>query len=1068
VILTVILIIVSFPALAQPPGAPQASIVLNASAGPLEHLAAEELQRYVKTLFNVDALIVAERPRQGLVFDLQVITEGLSDQGILLWPQGDLLLVGGGSPRALLWAVYELVQRWGVRYLVSGDVLPGDPGLVRFPESEVRLEPNMRIRCWRLVNDLPHGPISWSLDENRRFLRQIAKMKYNRVHVSLWPCQPFVHYTFHGMEKPAPILFYGERYPLDFDTVARDKFGTMTEFSNPDLAPAKSPAELLQRGLDFVHGILKEARALGMETGLSIQPFEWPKEFAAVLPGAQPVTQLGSLTIGPGQDQNPDDPLLREMVATVFRAYVDTYPEADYVHVGMPEHRGWTAQAKQAYDLLDRKYGLRDLGTFEELCARARARTTFPGGGARVETMLKGDLSTIAFFDALLRDKDLLKRPNGQPDIKLVYTGVVEELFPLLARLVPPGGEVLSFIDYTASRQLKQRDLLRQRPPENLPASLIFTLADDNVGVLPQLATGSLHELMQELRANGWRGFYTRYWTIGDLNPTVHYMARASWDLQVTPDGAYKDLIEHVCGPASVEPAVAAFHIIEAITRGLDDYGLGFGFPVPAMMTKHYEAGGLAPEIKADRARYREALDKIRAAREPCHPSGRAFLDYFVGRLTFAVEYLDAAQQFGETAAAEKAGNRLDATRRVEQAYRHIRDAIAAWAGVANDHGDLGAVALLNEFCYRPIRDKRNALAGGAGIIERVPVGEKGDYKPCIVRLSTGELLITAFHQNQLDGGKIREDILLFRSQDGGRAWSKGQVIDILGRESYFSVLKDDTLLITVHLLPQDIRNKDGYTHAYIHRSTDAGKTWTTTRAQPGALPAGTENVTTRNVLELADGSLLVGISGSGHGRDFIWRSADAGRTWAEQYPAQVDGVRDDYPFPFFGEAMLWQAASGQVYAIARVDSKFFPPLSGRNITLGETDHFDRMILFASTDTGHTWRPVRDFGDYGEMYPALLRLQDGRLLLTFTVREVKRPLGVNAVLGLEQPDGFEFNFDQPRFLLDTKTPNDKDSGGGFGRTVQIDDGTLVTSYSFRGEDNDVHCEVVRWKLPAGR
>jgi hypothetical protein len=34
--------------------------------------------------------------------------------------------------------------------------------------------------------------------------------------------------------------------------------------------------------------------------------------------------------------------------------------------------------------------------------------------------------------------------------------------------------------------------------------------------------------------------------------------------------------------------------------------------------------------------------------------------------------------------------------------------------------------------------------------------------------------------------------------------------------------------------------------------------------------------------------------------------------------------------------------------------------------------------------------------------------------------------------------------------------------------VQLDDGTLVTSYSYRGDDDNTHLEVVRWKAPVPR
>ena len=251
-----------------------------------------------------------------------------------------------------------------------------------------------------------------------------------------------------------------------------------------------------------------------------------------------------------------DDPLLREMIATIVRAYVETYPEADYLQIGMPEWRHWTGRRVNRTSSCVRGTTSRSLGRFEDLCARARSRSAFPGGGQRVESQVKGDLVALDLFDSLLREKQLLKRPGDRGPMKLVYTEVSEELFPLVTRMLPPGGEVLSCIDYTASRVLRQREMLRQTPPRSVPASLIFTLADDNVGVLPQLATGSLHTLLGELRANGWAGFYTRYWTIGEQDPAMHYLARASWDSTMTPERAYADQVSHVCGPEAVEPVI--------------------------------------------------------------------------------------------------------------------------------------------------------------------------------------------------------------------------------------------------------------------------------------------------------------------------------------------------------------------------------------------------------------------------------------------------------------------------------------------------------------------------------
>jgi len=130
----------------------------------------------------------------------------------------------------------------------------------------------------------------------------------------------------------------------------------------------------------------------------------------------------------------------------------------------------------------------------------------------------------------------------------------------------------------------------------------------------------------------------------------------------------------------------------------------------------------------------------------------------------------------------------------------------------------------------------------------------------------------------------------------------------------------------------------------------------------------------------------------------------------------------------------------------------------------------DRMMLWKSTDDGRTWRRHIDggrFGTYGEMYPRFLRLADGRLLLTFTVRSNSTdgyPLGLRAIISPD--DGASWDFEHDRIVIGDR--NHGASGGGFGNTIQLEDGTLVSVYSFRGEDDQTHVEAVRWTPPRAR
>ena len=364
---------------------------------------------------------------------------------------------------------------------------------------------------------------------------------------------------------------------------------------------------------------------------------------------------------------------------------------------------------------------------------------------------------------------------------------------------------------------------------------------------------------------------------------------------------------------------------------------------------------------------------------------------------------------------------------------------------------------------------------------QRIALGVPDDYKPCIARLPNGELLLVAFHQHKMGGALevgdeewslVREDIILFRSRDGGVTWSEPKTLDILGREPYFTILSDGTILITVHLLMQDVRNEFGYVQTYIHRSTDNGKTWETTRFPGEDLPGWQPDwmiLSSRNVLECRNGSLLFAI-GTKEGHDFLYRSYDKGATWQHREECEFELFecekdKKKLRFSNFAEAIFWEAANGDLLILSRIDPSIFPLLLDKGKKPdGSWDHHERLVLYRSKDGGNYWSFTELGSSYGEMYPAILKLQDERLLLTFTVRDLNPPLGVRAVLGKETANGFEFDFEHDRLMLDVKTPIGKPSGGGFGRTVQLDDGTLVTSYSFRGEDDKTHLDVVRWKL----
>jgi hypothetical protein len=710
---------------------PRVDVVIGPEAPRLEKFAARELAGQLQQLFDAQVQIADRVPAGtghlillGSPSTNPALKEAAGDRWPKLTDQGhvlrsvsrdgrDVLLVGGRSPVATLWAVYELGHRLGIRYLLSGDVLPAEPPALKLGGLDVVLEPALRRRTWRTINDFAIGPESWGLADQKRLLGQLAKLKFNHVMLALYPWQSFVHYEFRGVKKRTGLLWYGYRYRVDGDTAGRAAFGGAREFENPDFAGKTGYEERTRAGVALASGIIDAAHDLGMSAAIAISPLEFPKEFAGVLPKAKVLTSLENLVIGPGPLQPPDDPLLKELVATVIRAHLTTYPKADALYLSLPEFPDWVEHHEKAWQRIDARTGVGRAVDLKKLTEAARARRLIASGDRGVRA-LQGNIAALDFFHTLLADPDLLKRPDGRP-VEAVIQEVDPALFPVLDKVLPPRASALHFVDYTARRVASHPEMLAQVAAKSVRSSLILTLADDNVGVLPQLATGDLHALLGSLRKHGWEGYSTRYWIPGDLNPCVHYLARAGFDDRVTPKSAYADLIDPICGEGVAGRVTKGFDMIEEATHLIDENDIGFTFPVPGVVMKHYEAKSPPPAWwKKVRDLYAGAMDEMLRGIQRAHPHGRPFLYYHSKRLEFAVEYLNSVEALRLAGAARARGDRQRQRENLEKAVEAMYGALSALGEAARDNSDRGGIAVLNEYGYRPLKAELEAVERAA------------------------------------------------------------------------------------------------------------------------------------------------------------------------------------------------------------------------------------------------------------------------------------------------------------------------------------------------------------------
>lgn len=277
-------------------------IVISEKAAALERLAADELAHQLKRVYEADVTIATTAPADArhVIFVGSPETNARMKPFAASWPSGDkkltdqghllrsvthnskpALLVGGGSPVATYWAAAEFGHRLGIRTMLFGDLDPVSPPEFKLDGIDVVLEPQHREREWHFRNRGPMDSGSWSVEEHRRVLQQLAKLKFNRVSINVRASQPFVHFEFAGVSRRSEGLwgFSDMVYPVSGNTSGRKVFGGAKNFENPSFATVTTYEDRIAAGQQHLNGIVEAARAAGMAVRLQLRPDWFPENF---------------------------------------------------------------------------------------------------------------------------------------------------------------------------------------------------------------------------------------------------------------------------------------------------------------------------------------------------------------------------------------------------------------------------------------------------------------------------------------------------------------------------------------------------------------------------------------------------------------------------------------------------------------------------------------------------------------------------------------------------------------------------------------------------------------------
>lgn len=323
--------------------------------------------------------------------------------------------------------------------------------------------------------------------------------------------------------------------------------------------------------------------------------------------------------------------------------------------------------------------------------------------------------------------------------------------------------------------------------------------------------------------------------------------------------------------------------------------------------------------------------------------------------------------------------------------------------------------------------------------VKRYVMMTMGGFWPALQKLNNGDLGVVTrdgdFHIGE------RGRLVFVSSPDGGKSWSHASVISGVGpddRNPAFGIASDGTLLASFIRADRYVdgkwtpsKERGGYTAMWVARSTDNGETWGEAELLKGQgnedwSYSGREGPQDHHryasafnkMLTLPDGTILMGYAITTTERprqsnaSFLIRSMDNGHTWSNCI-SLGEG---------FGEPALCYLGGTNLMVMLR----------------GTEQNHTGLWQIDSSDGGQTWTdPVRITGE-SEHPGDVIRLQDGRLLLTYGRRVP--PYGIHGMLSSD--DGKSWDVNNKLFLVGDS--GDRDCG--YPSSIQLDNGNIVTVY----------------------
>jgi hypothetical protein len=281
----------------------------------------------------------------------------------------------GATQQAILYSVFDFLERQGAFFGLDGEVYPLDPArALNLPPAGQPWQAQPRFDTRGLVPwpDFLNCVTVYNREDWRAYLEAMVRMRFNTLGVHVYSgafqwAEPFLSFEYAGAGHQGYI-----------DTSATNRWGYLPErtsrygMGGADFfadevfgAEATTQARNTWQAEEFAQRLWGEAyqyaKQLGIRTGVGFEPYQIPDEIYGATP---PEARAADTSKVPGPRIDPESVAAKDILETRLGNLLEAYPAVDYVWLWEDEGMNWASQKgkvplsvtpfKQAYDFLKR------------------------------------------------------------------------------------------------------------------------------------------------------------------------------------------------------------------------------------------------------------------------------------------------------------------------------------------------------------------------------------------------------------------------------------------------------------------------------------------------------------------------------------------------------------------------------------------------------------------------------------------------------------------------------------------------------------------------------------------